>query len=184
SDASSLKERLDALLDLSHFRVHNALFRAPIPTGESASPIYPPTTPAHVGLSLVDPSTWGSGKSRVVEHAMQGIALGGMPSETLIVQGLLDNSWFEFDARLERAIVEYVGSNDCQDVVRRRLISWFGGYLTRLVGMATGHLGNYAAVQQWKQCRQICMNGTGKLPIEFGKAIRSLIFPQHDDAPP
>src|SRR5690606_17513572 len=107
-----LKERLDALLDLSHFRMQNALFRAPIPTGEEASPIYPPTTPAHFGLSLVDPSTWGSANSRAVEDAMQSIALGRLPSESLLAQGLLDNSWFEFDVRLERAIVEYVGSND------------------------------------------------------------------------
>ena len=180
---SSLKERLDALLELSHFRMHNALFRAPIPTEKDALPVYPPTTPAHLGLSLVDPSAWGSGKSRIVEDAMQSIALGGMPSEALLGQGLLDNSWFEFDARVEQAIVEFVGSNDCPDVVRRRLVSWFGGYLTRLVGLSTGHLGNHAAVKQWKHCREICAKGTGKLPIEFGKAVRALIFPQHDDAP-
>lgn len=183
SESTSLKERLDAMLELSYFRTHNALFRAPIPTGDSASPTYPPTTPAHLGLSLVDPSIWESGKGRVVEDAMQSIALGEMPSASLLAQGLLDKSWSEFDVHLEQAIVECVGSNDCQDVVRRRLISWFGGYLTRLVGMATGHLGNHAAVKQWKQCREICTNGTGKLPIDFGKAIRSLIFPQHDDAP-
>lgn len=181
--SSSLRERLDALLELAHFRVHNALFRAPIPTGRNAVPGYPPSTPAHLGLSLVDPSSWGSSKSRAVEDAMQSVALEGMPSTPLLQQGLLDGCWSEFDELLERALVEYVGSHDCPDVVRRRLVSWYGGYLTRMVGLATGHLGNHAAVKQWKLCRDICAKGTGKLPLEFGRALRSLIFPQHDDAP-
>jgi hypothetical protein len=180
---SSLKKKLDALLELSHFRMHNALFRAPMPTGDDAMPFYPPTTPAHLGLSLVDPSTWGSMDSQAVEAAMQSIALGGMPSESLFGRGLLDNAWFGFDKCLEQAIVEYVGSNDCSDIVRRRLVSWFGGYLTRLVGVSTGHLGNRVVVAQWKLCREKCAKGVGKLPLEFEKAIRSLIFPQHDDAP-
>lgn len=180
-NASSLKEKLDALLELSHFRMHNALFRAPIPTGDDALPSYPPTTPAHIGLSLVDPSAWGSKDSQTVEAAMQSIALGGMPSESLIESGLLDNAWFGFDKSLEQVIVEYVGSDDCSDRVRRRLVSWFGGYLTRLVGVSTGHLGNLPVVIQWKLCREACANGVGKLPLEFGKAIRALIFPQHAD---
>lgn len=182
-NGSSLKEKLDALLELSHFRVHNALFRAPIPISDEALPFYPPTTPAHLGLSLVDPSAWESMDSQAVEAAMQSVALGGMPSESLIEGGLLGNAWFGFDRCLERAIVEYVGSNDCSDSVRRRLVSWFGGYLTRLVGVSTGHLGNRVVVKQWEQCRERCAKGVGKLPLEFEKAIRSLIFPQHDDAP-
>lgn len=182
-NGSSLKEKLDALLELSHFRMHNALFRAPTPTGVDALPSYPPTTPAHLGLSLVDPSAWGSMDSRAVEIAMQNVALGGMPSESLIESGLLGNAWFGFDQCLEQAIVEYVGSHECSDSVRRRLVSWFGGYLTRLVGVSTGHLGNRVVIKQWEQCREKCEIGVGKLPLEFEKAIRSLIFPQHDDAP-
>lgn len=182
-NGASLKERLDALLELSHFRMHNALFRAPIPTGDDALPFYPPTTPAHLGLSLVDPSAWEAKDSQAVEEAMQSIALGGMPSESLLKSGLLDYAWCGFDKCLEQAIVEYVGSNDCPDNVRRRLVSWFGGYLTRLVGVSTGHLGNHVVVKLWEQCRDKCGNGIGQLPLEFEKAIRSLIFPQHDDAP-
>lgn len=181
--STPVRDRLDALLELAHFRAHNALFRAPIPAGPDAVPEYPPSTPAHLGLSLVDPSSWGSSKSRAVEDAMQSIALGGMPSDPLLQQGLLDGCWSEFDGLLESVLVEYVGSHDCPDVVRRRLISWYGGYLTRMVGLATGHLGNHAAIQQWKLCRSICSSGAGKLPFEFGRALRALIFPQHDDAP-
>lgn len=183
-NGSSPKDRLDALLELSQFRMHNALFRSPIPSGGDALPFYPPTTPAHLGLSLVDPSAWGAMDSHAVEVAMQSVALGGMPSESLIGSGLLDNAWFGFDKYLEQAIVEYVGSDDCSDRVRRRLVSWFGGYLTRLVGVSTGRLGNLAVVTQWKLCREACVNGVGKLPLEFEKAIRSLVFPQHDDVPP
>lgn len=182
-NGSSLKEKLDALLELSYFRMHNALFRAPVATGGDALPFYPPTTPAHLGLSFVDPSAWGSMDSQAVEAAMQSVALGGMPSESLLDGGLLDNAWFGFDKCLEQSLVEYVGSNDCSDNVRRRLVSWFGGYLTRLVGVSTGHLGNRVVVKQWELCREKCAKGVGKLPLEFEKAIRSLIFPQHDDAP-
>lgn len=176
-------ERLRAWLELSHFRVNNAVFRAPVPAGSDAVPHYPPTTPAHHGLSLIDPSSWGSGKSRAVEEAMQDIALGGLPSKILLDKGDLDGAWFAFDARLEEALVGYVGSDECPDVVRRRLISWYGGYLTRLVGLSSGHLGNHATVSLWKQLRDIASKGGGKLPLEFGKAIRSLVFPQHEDAP-
>ena len=176
-------ERLRAWLELSHFRVNNAVFRAPVPTGSDAVPHYPPTTPAHHGLSLIDPSSWGSGKSKAVEEAMQDIALGGLPSKILLAKGDLDGAWFAFDARLEEALVGYVGSDECPDVVRRRLISWYGGYLTRLVGLSSGHLGNHATVSLWKQLRDIAAKGGGKLPLEFGKAIRSLVFPQHEDAP-
>ena len=179
----SAAERLQAWLELSHFRVHNALFRAPVPAGSDAVPRYPPTTPAHHGLSLIDPSSWGSGKSKAVEEAMQDIALGGIPSRILLAKGDLDGAWFAFDARLEEALVKYVGSDECSDVVRRRLISWYGGYLTRLVGLSSGHLGNYVTVSLWKQLREIASKGGGKLPLEFGKAIRALIFPQHEDAP-
>lgn len=182
-NASSLEEHLDALLELSHFRLHNALFQSPIPTGKNALPLYPPATPAHLGLSLVDPSAWGSPDSRKVEVAMQGIALGNLPSELLLGQGLLDNAWFAFDKEIEKAIVEFVGSDDCSDVVRRRLVSWLGGYLTRLVGVSTGRLGNFTVVTQWKQCHSISANGPIRLPLALEQAIRSLIFPQHDDAP-
>lgn len=182
-DGSTPKEKLDALLELSHFRAHNALFRAPIPTGELAQPSYPPTTPAHFGLSLVDPSIWGAADSQAVESAMQRIALGGLPSDSLREGGLLGVSWAEFDQRLEKAIVEFVGGNDCSDTMRRRLVSWYGGYLMRLVAVGTGRIGNQSVVAQWEQCRE-CARNSGLLPIEFEKAVRSLIFPQHDAATP
>lgn len=182
ADDSPFK-RLQAWLELSQFRVHNALFRAPVPTSREAIPRYPPTTPAHHGLALVDPSSWGFAKSKAVEEAMQDIALGGMPSKILLAKGDLDGSWSVFDARLEESLVEYVGSDACPDVVRRRLVSWYGGYLMRLVGLSSGHLGNRATVIQWKQLRDIAAKGGAQLPLEFGKAIRSLIFPQHEDAP-
>lgn len=182
-NGSSSFERLQAWLELSHFRVHNALFRAPIPRGSEATPHYPPSTPAHHGLSLVDPSTWGSSKSKAVEEAMQHIALGGHPSTALLGSGDLHASWSEFDSGLERSLVEYVSCDACPDNVRRRLVSWYSGYLMRLVGVSSGHLGNHASITQWKQLRSLTKRGPGKLPLEFEKAIRSLIFPQHDDAP-
>lgn len=182
-DSASLEEKLGALLELSHFRVHNALFRAPVPTNEHGLPFYPPTTPAHLGLSLVDPSAWESMHSQTVEAAMQSVALGEMPSDYLLGHNLLKNVWFEFDKRLEKAIVEYVSSSDCSDSMRRQLISWLGAYLTRLVGISTGHLGNNVVIEQWERCREKCAAGAGKLPLKLEEAIRSLIFPQHDDAP-
>lgn len=180
--APAAAERLQAWLELSHFRVHNAIFRAPVPTGADAIPHYPPTTPAHQGFSLVDPSTWGSSKSKAIEVAMHGIALGQLPSAFLLASGELSGAWSKFDSCLEQALVEYVGSEACPDVVRRRLVSWYGGYLTRLSGVSTSHLGNHASIVQWKQLRSLATKN-GTLPLEFGKAIRALIFPQHEDAP-
>lgn len=182
-NATTPKERLAALLDLSHFRMHNSLFRAPIPFGENGQALYPSATPSHLGLSLIDPSTWGSTYSNSVECAMQSVALGDIPSKVLKQQGMLADAWFEFDERLERAIVEHVGSSECSDALRRRLISWLCGYLTRLVGVSTGHLGNQPVIEQWESCRIRSTRGVGRLPLELEKALRSLIFPQHDDAP-
>ena len=182
-NTSSPPERLQALLELSHFRLHNALFRSPVPSGREALPSYPPTTPAHLGLALIDPSAWGSPDSRKVEEAMQGIALGQLPSESLQAQGLLGSSWFLFDANLEKSVVEFVGQDGCPDSQRRNLISWLGGYLTRLVGVCNGRLGNGAVIDQWKHCFNTSKHGPARLPIELEKAVRSLIFPQSDLAP-
>lgn len=182
-NGSSVKERLDALIALSQFRLHNALFRAPIPHGDDALPSYPPTTPAHLGLSLVDPSAWGARDSSTVEEAMQNIALGEKPSQALMACGLLENVWFEFDERLEESIVDYVGSDTCSDILRRRLVSWFGGYLTRLVGVSTGNLGNAEVVELWQKCWVKSAGGKGTLPLKLEKAVRSLVFPQHCKAP-
>lgn len=181
-NGSSSAHRLQAWLDLSHFRAHNALFRAPIPRGGDAVPHYPPTTPPHLGFSLVDPSIWNSSKSRTIEEAMHGIALGELPSAALHATADLVGAWSTFDSCLEQALVEFVGTDACPDVVRRRLVSWYGGYLMRLVGVSSCHLGNHAAIALWKQLRSLS-NKNGALPLEFGKAIRSLIFPQHEDAP-
>ncbi len=177
--ADSPHERINALLELAHYRSHNALFRSPCPSGKDASPRYPPTTPAHAGLSLVDPSLWGSTTGREVEAAMQGIAVGSLPSAALRQMGLLsEGTWFPFDRDLEEAIVGFVSSDDCPSTVRRRLISWLGGYIIRLVGVSTSDLGNSGVVNNWKQCYDRTSKGTASLPLELEHAIRSLIFPR------
>jgi hypothetical protein len=177
------EQRLTAALELAQYRFANAIFGSATPGGIQANPRYPPATPAHFGLSLVDPSTWGGADSTQVEVGMQGIALGQYPSTVLKAKGLLSSGWSRFDQALEVSIVDFVNSPACTDIVRRRLISWLGGYLIRVVGVANGRLGNFAAVRAWKQCRDRCATGPAALPVELGQAIRSLVFPGHADAP-
>jgi hypothetical protein len=180
--AEAAAERLEPLLDLARFRLHNALFRSPIPTGKDALATYPPETPAHAGLSLVDPSAWGSVDSPAIESAMQVIALGGRPSSSLD-SSMLAGSWSPFDELLEKTIVDYICTDSCPDNVRRRLISWLGGYLIRLAGVSRGTLGNSEVIGTWQKCHQACAKGPSLLPVELENSIRTLLFPGHDDAP-
>lgn len=179
-----LNERLAALTELSRFRAHNALFRSPVPRGQDAEPAYSAATPAHGGLSLVDPSVWGCEDSRKVEVAMQGIALGSNPSNELAAEGLLgEGEWAEFDAQVEEALIASVIDEACSDNVRRRLISWLSGYTTRLVGICRRHLGNAGIVKEWRDCYSQTAHGPTSLPLALDEALRAMLFPGHSDAP-
>lgn len=180
--ADSPTARLRPLLDLARFRLHNALFRSPVPGEHDALALYPPATPAHAGLSLVDPSVWGSKDSPDVESAMQVIALGDHPSSCLD-QSILAVAWREFDQALEDAVIAVLSEDSCPDSIRRRLISWLGGYLMRAIAVARGNLGNSEVLRAWRHCRERSANGPSSLPIELDRAIRTLLFPFQDEAP-
>lgn len=176
SDGSP-KARLSAWLELSQFRAHQALFRAPRPSGKGACAIYPPCTPVHTGLSLLDPAVWGSSDADLIEEAMNAVALGERPSEMLgKASGQILLS--DFDLALETAVLEHASSQDCSEPDRRRLISWLGAYFVRLAGTSSGRVGNAEVVRSWLQCWELTKNGRAQLPFELGKALRSLIFPR------
>jgi hypothetical protein len=182
--AESPRDRLIPLLALSRFRSHEALFRATYPGGEDFTPTFPPFTPAHLGLSLVDPSTWGTDASAAVEAAMQAIAVGERPSRALARKALLPDAWSPFDDQLEAALVDFVVEEECPDGVRRRLISWWGGYMLRLVGLASGRFGNAGVVDAWRNCWRLSESGPASLPLELDASMRTLLFPAHsEDAP-
>ena len=110
---------------------------------------------------------------------MQGIAVGNLPSEILLQKGLLgEGMWSPFDREIESSIVTFVSSDDCPSAIRRRFISWLGGYVIRLVGISTGNLGNSDVVASWKQCYDLTSHGTAQPPLDLEQAIRSLIFPK------
>lgn len=171
--------RLSAWLELSQLRASQALFRAPRPQGELASPIYPPSTPVHLGLSLIDPAVWGSPESNVVENAMNALALGESPSG-LLHTGQGPAAWSAFDQGLEAALIDYVSDPSCSDGVRRKLISWFGAYLVRHEGSRSGKVGNSLVVLAWQQCWSLAENGPVQLSFELNKALRSLLLPGLD----
>ena len=171
--------RLSAWLELSQFRASQALFRAPRPSGVTARSIYPPSTPVHVGLSLVDPSVWGSPESEQVEAAMNAVALGESPSG-LLHAGKRQAAWSDFDEGLEAALLEYVSDQSCAEGVRRKLISWFGAYLVRHEGSRSGKVGNSHVVLAWQQCWNLTEKGPAQPGLELSKALRSLIFPSMD----
>lgn len=171
--------RLCAWLELSQFRAHQALFRAPRPIGSEFHATYPPSTPVHVGLSLIDPSVWGSPESEAIEGAMNAIALGESPS-ALLHGGAGQVAWSAFDQGLEAAVLEYVSDSSCPDGARRKLISWFGAYLVRHAGSRSGKVGNSEVVRAWRQCWKSAENNPAQLGLELGKALRALIFPSMD----
>lgn len=182
-DADTDEERLAILLDLARFRSHEALFRAPYPDGSEFRVRFPPPTPAHQGLALVDPSVWGAGVSRVVEDAMQSLAVGEAPSRGLQSIDGFPEAWSPFDDLLERTIVAYVVDDDTPDANRRKLVSWWGGYLLRLCGVAAGQLGNAEVTANWRECDRASRRGPAALPMKLEDSIRALLYPQREGEP-
>lgn len=182
-NAASARERLVALMELAKFRSHEALFRAPVPSGSDFAPRFPPSTPPHAGLGLIDPSVWGSQDSPLVESALEAIAIGDRPSRILRASDLQLTGWSEFEATLEDALLSFVGSEDCPDTARRQLVSWFGGYVTRLVGISTGRLGNAEVINVWRECYRASAPGPAALPLTIESPLHLLLFPPHDGEP-
>jgi hypothetical protein len=182
--AATDEERLAHLLDLARFRSNESLFRAPYPNGKDYRVDFPPPTPAHQGLALVDPSVWGSSVSKVVEDALQAISVGERPSRHLMAAEGFENAWSPFDDALEQSILAYVINDESPDTIRRKLVSWWGGYLLRLFGLATGNLGNAEVTEQWIHCDQASRGGPTALPVRFEESIRTLLYPQQDGALP
>lgn len=171
--------RLSAWLELSQFRASQALFRAPRPLGDKARVTYPPSTPVHVGLSLVDPAVWGSPESEQVESAMNAVSLGERPSG-LLHAGNGEAAWSDFDKGLEAALIEFISDATCSEGMRRKLISWFGAYLIRHEGSRSGKVGNSHVVRAWQQCWKLTEKGPAQPGLELSKALRSLLFPSMD----
>jgi hypothetical protein len=115
---------------------------------------------------------------------MQSIAIGERPSIRLAEDGYLPDAWSPFDDALETALIEFTAADECPDVLRRELLSWFGGYLTRLLGAATGRLGNAAVIKAWKHCFELCCDGQANLPMDLGSAIRALLYPAGGEGRP
>jgi hypothetical protein len=178
--ASNTAERLEALLGLSQHRLSCALYRAPVPREDGLRVEYPPGTPFHGGLILVDPAVWGGKDTEAIEPAMAEVALGGRPSAVLRTQGHpLSTLWTPFDEALEQVILEAVNSPGCMDGHRRGLISWYGAYLIRLTSLATGNIGNKAAIRVLEDCRIACKVGPALPPSAVDSGLRKLLLPDH-----
>lgn len=183
SIASTAAERLEALLGLSQHRLGCALYRAPVPREDGLRVDYPPGTPFHAGLVLVDPAVWGSDDMAGIESAMAEVALGGKPSEALLAQGHpVSNLWTAFDEALEQTLLETVSSPGCMDGHRRGLVSWYGAYLIRLASLSTGSIGNKRAIQVLEECGKACRSGPAQLPIAIASGLRKLLLPDHGSA--
>lgn len=183
SQASNATERLEALLGLSQHRLSCALYRAPVPREDGLRVEYPPGTPFHGGLILVDPAVWGGRDTEAIESAMAEVALGGRPSAVLRTQGHpLSTLWTPFDDALEQALLEEANSPGCMDGHRRGLISWYSAYLIRLTSLATGNIGNKAAIQVLEECRVACKLGPALPPSAIDTGLRKLLLPDHGRA--
>jgi hypothetical protein len=174
--------KLGAILRLARFRTHEGIFRAPYLNESLQSTLFPPPTPVHLGLSRVDPSIWSSHNGVFVERALQSMGMQKRASSELTdVEDALAG-WSAFDQLVESAVLEFVAGDECSDNERRRIISWFGGYLTRHVGVATGSLGNAKVVSIWEQCFEASKAGPAPLPLELNESMRSLLFPPYQSA--
>ena len=173
--AANPAERLEKFLALAQFRIGCALFRAPVPEGPQANPIYPPSTPYQTGFAAVDPAVWGTEDTRAVEDAMTAVSLGDRPSASL--DQVLKPVWSKFDDALEEAFIEFTQADECGDRQRRRLIAWYGAYLSRLVALSTGHLGNADAISTLRTIMTTATAGPSSLPMSLAQPLRALIFP-------
>ena len=175
-------ERLDTLFSLSRFRSHNSLFRAAIPRAADGMFSSPPGVPFFSGFAFIDPAYWGSEISRVVDDAMQAISLAEKPSAVLRASELWSGSWSAFDDCLEDALLACIGSPACGDILRRKLISWYGASLSRLATLATGLVGNADSIKLWRTCYTVSKFSSSPLPPPLDDSLRSILFPASPDA--
>src|SRR5690606_29290172 len=117
-----------------------------------------------------------------IESVLEVIHTGGKPSQQLAskVPEFAD-CWRAFDDALEDSIVEVVMQDACPELVRRRLIAWLSGYMSRAITLATGRFGNELAVSSWLECLEAARTGESPVPIRLEKAARGLLFPEPSD---
>lgn len=183
-DASSnVRERLQCLLDLSKHRLSCALFRAPVPRLGVDEMEFPPGTPFHAGLALVDPALWGASGYEKIESAMNSIALGEKPSLILKQMGLeLNELWQPFDDLVEDAVLEFASSPGFPDSYRRGLVSWLSGYIMRLCSLGPTGIGNQREIEVLKECALACEAGPALPPASIDDGLRRLLFPEVSQA--
>lgn len=171
--------RLRGMIWLSQFRNCSSLFRVPLPLDPAGTIEYPSSTPYQIGFSYIDPALWGALHSQAVEDAMAALSIGERPSECLNEQ--LAHVWSSFDQQLEETVLTFIQADECQDTYRRTIITWFSGYLSRLVAMGSGKYGNEETVIVLENLTSGLNEGqVSRIPEQLEQPLRSLIFPVND----
>ncbi|MDF9276253.1 hypothetical protein P4U43_00425 [Arthrobacter sp. EH-1B-1] len=177
--------RFKDLQVLAGLRFSQAIFGGRNPGTASFDPLGNPITKL---THFVDPmrdaipgrfdQSWESGWATPLADSFAGPVTNGSPLESLENdldgQDPFSDILTQFDRTLDGAFVDAMRSPKIGDKDRYAFISWYGGYLGRLYGVANGIPAFRPQVAAWTQAWYLSPN----LPDELGFGLRTLLRPK------
>ena len=182
------EDQLSALLELGTLRTHMLLFDAGWRTRDATGKIKEHAWPSTVSEALksthlADPlrhfgPSGGAEAARLAEQ-LSSIEEGKLPGERLAAEDKdVAAYWTKLDAEIEKVIRDEVDPrNDTSRLKKRNwLLSWYGRYMHRLVGLARGWPAHCTVVHNWQSAWQDAKRSQ-RLAPELVDAILDIVVP-------
>lgn len=182
------EERLGALLSLGAARTHMLLFDA----GRAADDqvlkvphfVWPSTeSDALRSVRMADPlRSFGpaSGTENAeIANLLAGIEDGHLPGQRLADEDeAIGNYWSPLDAEIERAIRQEIDTSRDTSTLKKRnwLLSWYGRYMYRLIGLVRGWPAHCSVISEW-QSSWLDADKRNRLSKDIEDAILDIIAP-------
>lgn len=179
--------RLRALASLAQARTHISLFgglRSCPPFGAPAPPGARAVIEAMERARAADPLLDfdpGFRDDRVVDvlDRLSQIEDGGRPGGDLAADDeAFFAAWSPLDSELEDAVAVLVdpAREDSLGVDRRAVLRWYGQYMFRLIGLATGRPAFGNVVDKWQAIMRRALRGQPLLP-DVGRSLKAVVLP-------
>ena len=178
--ASSARSRFNALRNLGSLRLHEALFghEGAAETKHPLVGITRKVDPARDLRANAIESAW----SLPLFEAFSAAAVGASPLAGILLAPdapVLAEYVASFDYRLDAAFV--AAMEDEPDVAwRTEATAWYGTYLTRLLGVATGHPAFVPDLRAWTKAWRL----SNELPTDLARSLEALVAPRRDPDDP
>lgn len=188
ADDKASEERLGVLLSLGAARTHMLLFDA----GRAADDqvwkvphfVWPSTeSDALRSIRMADPlRSFGpaSGTENAeIANLLAGIEEGQLPGQRLADEDeAIGDYWSPLDAEIERAIKQEIDTSRDTSTLKKRnwLLSWYGRYMYRLIGLVRGWPAHCSVISEWQRS-WLDADKRNRLSKEMEDAILDIIAP-------